>query len=161
MTPTKGALFHAAVISDEHDEGFLAEFQTIQLSHQRANQLVHVADVIRVERRFVLRAWRAIRSTQRRSMNERHRIIDEEWPLSVSADEIDHKIMKEIGPILVFDVGQELPVVIVARLPIALAFVLVETNTPNHELIEAPGPAIFPRGEVAQLPPFAGDGGGI
>src|SRR5213078_2791938 len=63
--------------------------------------------------------------------------------------------------VLAFDVGEELSVLIVTRFPITFPMILIETDTPDHKLVEAPSLAILSRGEVTQLPPFAGDRGGV
>src|SRR5882724_587736 len=149
------------VVTDEYDERFLPKLQAVQLGHELADKFVHVGDIVPVERRFVLRVGCAVRRSECRAGDQGHWIIEEEGPIAMPADEIDCEVVQEVGAVFVFDVGQEFTVLIIARLPITFAFVLVETDTPDHKLIEAPGPAILPRAKMAQLPPFAGHSRGI
>jgi hypothetical protein len=149
---TLGVIGGGAVVAEEDDEGFLAEFQIVERGHELADEFVHVVDVVFV---VVVGAGGGVGRGQDFAVDVRHGVVEEEGLGAIAVEEADNELVHEVGEVLVVfewrgDAVEQVGFAAILGVPVSAAALEFEM------LVEAELD-----GTERELAPLADHGGGV
>src|ERR1051325_2811782 len=136
-----------AVVAGEHHQRLFAQAELVEFGDDFAHLLVHVADVVLVQVR--LGDLPGVGRFENGSVDEVHRIVEEERPVLVPADEVEAEGLDDIRIVVV---GRNR----LAALGIGLLPIPAARRRVGAVFVEAPVAR-----SLADLPPFAGFAGHV